>query len=67
MYPQYYFNGDGYDPVVQSAIKKNFIALMKNPGFMPPQFCSIDQQCTEENVMVYVGESAGTANSNDME
>ena len=58
-----YFIGDVTDPNVKAVIRKNFISLMKNSGWMPPQFCANDPQCTEDNVTVYAGESKGTANA----
>ncbi|KAJ7327775.1 hypothetical protein OS493_026654 [Desmophyllum pertusum] len=53
----YFFDGDANaDPNVRDAIRTQFIGLMKSP-LVPPPFCLINPQCTEENIKLCVGAS----------
>jgi len=50
-----YFDGDGNDPNVQEAIKRNFLSLLMS-GLAPSHICKDKpSQCTSDHIEVYVG------------
>ena len=51
----YFYNGDAHDANVQNNIKENFFKLLKDPLFIPPPFCLVNNQCTKDKISVSAG------------
>ncbi|CAH3198773.1 unnamed protein product, partial [Porites evermanni] len=51
----YSYNGDAHDANVQNNIKENFFKLLKDPFFIPPPFCLVNNQCTKDKISISAG------------
>lgn len=53
-FPYFYYEGDCNDPNQQTAIKGNFISILRS-GRVLPVFCSNPTLCNENTIKVYCG------------
>ena len=53
-FPYFYYEGDCNDPNQQTAIKGNFISILRS-GRVVPIFCSNPTLCNENTIKVYCG------------
>ena len=55
----FYYSGECNEPEAQMQIKRNFLAIRKQPFLVPLSKCGQNAaKCTIENVIVYCGEAA---------
>jgi len=53
-FPYFYYEGNCTDPNQQTAIKENFISILKS-GRVLPVFCSDTTLCNKDSIKVYCG------------
>ena len=51
----YSYNGDAHDANVQNNIKENFFKLLKDPFFIPPPFCLVNNRCSKDKISISAG------------
>ena len=51
----YSYNGDAHDTNVQNDIKENFFKLLKDPFFIPPPFCLVNNRCSKDKISISAG------------
>ena len=51
----FFFEGDCNDPNTQAKIRDDYWNFLRNPQYIPPPFCLINQHCQKDKIVIYCG------------